>query len=191
MGALTQKRHNVTVGLNDTVYYVDYTKMDVYEHKTTHEIVTAADDKYIKHPDNYQYKQDLTQLKFDNFKSAFIKAMQAQFPSLKAVDKTVRGVHYLLENNMFQIGFEDNDWSVAVELIQKKCKNPGLQANLYPSFSTGMRDILITQVGEIHLRTGSWTTDTIDKQKATQMDAEAKAKAANLISPSGATTPSI
>ena len=128
------------------------------------------DPAIAQNPDIYRFDDTLTQARFDSFKKQFVKKMQDKFKSLKPHDITTKGKHQLLMNDMFIIAFEDNDWSVAVELLENpKSKNPNLRPNLFPNFQKGMRDILLDLVGEIHIRTGSWST-----QKMTKVDAAAK-----------------
>ena len=173
------KQHNITVNVNDVLYYVDYDLMNVYVNKNDQfDIKVGKDPVALQNPDTYVFDESLTQPRFDNFKAKFLDEMQKRYKSLKPVDKTIKGVHYLLQSDMFIVAFEDNNWSVGVELLHNpKCKNENLRKSLFPTFAKGMRNILLDIVGEIHTRTGSWSTNIIDKTKAKEMDDAEKAAA--------------
>lgn len=176
------QKFNVSVNPDkEALFYVDYSCMDVYVNiNDSNDVKTNNDPAIAQNPDTYQFDETLTQARFDSFRKQFIKKMQDKFTSLKLHDATIKGKHQLLINDMFIIAFEDNDWSVAVELLENpKCKNPDLRPNLFPNFKKGMRDILLDLVDEIHVRTGSWSTQPMTKADAAAEDAViAAAKAA-------------
>lgn len=176
------QKFNVSVNPNrEAVFYVDYSKMDVYVNANdANDVKTNNDPAIAQNPDIYQFDETLTQARFDSFKKQFIKKMQDKFKSLKPQDLTAKGKHQLLMNDMFIVAFEDNDWSVAVELLENPMsKNPNLRPNLFPNFKKGMRDVLLDLVDEIHVRTGSWSTQRMTKTDAAAADAAiAAAKAA-------------
>lgn len=174
------QKFNVSVNPDrEALFYVDYSHMDVYVNDSN-DVKTNNDPAIAQNPDVYRFDDTLTQARFDSFKKQFVKKMQDKFKSLKPHDITTKGKHQLLMNDMFIIAFEDNDWSVAVELLENpKSKNPNLRPNLFPNFQKGMRDILLDLVGEIHIRTGSWSTQKMTKADAAAKDAAiAAAKAA-------------
>lgn len=176
------QKFNVSVNPDrEALFYVDYSHMDVYVNiNDSNDVKTNNDPAIAQNPDVYRFDDTLTQARFDSFKKQFVKKMQDKFKSLKPHDITTKGKHQLLMNDMFIIAFEDNDWSVAVELLENpKSKNPNLRPNLFPNFQKGMRDILLDLVGEIHIRTGSWSTQKMTKADAAAKDAAiAAAKAA-------------
>lgn len=170
---MATKQHNITVGTDDVLYYIDYNKMDVYVNKNNTSDIKFGDNPNIT--DDYEFNEDMTQAHFDKFKEQFSEEMQKRYKSLKPVNKVVKGARHLLASDMFIIAIEDNGWSFGVELLNNpKCKNKNLSKHLFPSFAKGMRDILIDLAGEIHVRTGSWSTEVIDKAKAKELDDKAK-----------------
>lgn len=179
MGKAVERQHNITVDAENVLYYVDYDIMNVYVNKNNaSDIKVGNDPDATQHPEIYEFDEALTQTRFDNFKKKFIEQMTKRYKSLQPVDKMVKGVHYIMESDMFIVAFEDNNWSVGVELLlNKKCKNPNLRIKLQPSFAKGMRDILIKLTGEVHIRTGSWSTTVIDAKKAKEIDDAEKAAA--------------
>lgn len=175
------QKFNVSVNPDrEAVFYVDYSKMDVYVNvNDSNDVKTNNDPAIAQNPDTYRFDDTLTQARFDSFKKQFIKKMQDKFKSLKPQDVTAKGKRHLLMNDMFIIAFEDNDWSVAVELLENpKSKNPNLRPNLFPNFKKGMRDILLDLVDEIHVRTGSWSTQKMTKADAAAADAAIAAEKA-------------
>lgn len=173
------KPHNITVDVNDILYYVDYDLMNVYVNKNNQsDIKIGKDPIALANPDVYIFDETLTQTRYDRFKEKFIKEMQTRYKSLKPVSKTVKGVHHLLASDLFIIAFEDNNWSIGIELLNNpKCKDTTQQETLLPTMAKSMRDILLDLTGEIHTRTGSWSTEIIDKAKAQAMDEEEKKQA--------------
>ena len=74
--------------------------------------------------------------------------------------------HAILENALFYIVVEDNEWSVAIKLIQKEdwlLNLDGLQAKHYQSYLNGMKDCLFEQFDELGTYGGPWTSGRIRK----------------------------
>lgn len=76
------------------------------------------------------------------------------------------------ENELFYICTEDNDWGLAVELIQKDgysdCQCAwlaGLQRTHYRKYLDGMRNALLSRLPEIGFYTGPLTHGTITREE--------------------------
>lgn len=74
----------------------------------------------------------------------------------------------ILENKLFYIIVEDNEWAEAVELIQKESEYgdvdlSGLQKQHYRHYLDAIQDILLEQFGEVGIYTGPWTSGKITK----------------------------
>lgn len=74
----------------------------------------------------------------------------------------------MLENKLFYIAMEDNEWSLAIELIQKGGEydgeeKVGLQMGLYRNYLKGIEEILVEMNGEVGTYAGAWTHGTIRK----------------------------
>lgn len=99
----------------------------------------------------------------DWFKSSFKK----RFKSFSDCDQWIsRYEHAILENTLFYIVVEDNEWSVAIKLIQKEdwlLNLDGLQAKHYQSYLNGMKDCLFEQFDELGTYGGPWTSGRIRK----------------------------
>ena len=79
----------------------------------------------------------------------------------------------ILENELFYICVEDNEWSLAVELVQKDgysdCESAwmaGLQKRRYRGYLDSMKKALLARLPSIGIRTGAWTSGTITREEA-------------------------
>lgn len=79
----------------------------------------------------------------------------------------------ILENELFYICVEDNEWSLAVELVQKDgysdCQSAwlaGLQKRRYRGYLDDMKKALLARLPSIGIRTGAWTSGTITREEA-------------------------
>ena len=79
----------------------------------------------------------------------------------------------ILENDLFYICVEDNEWSLAVELVQKDgysdCQSAwlaGLQKRRYRGYLDDMKKALLARLPSIGVRTGPWTHGTITREEA-------------------------
>lgn len=77
----------------------------------------------------------------------------------------------ILENRLFYICLEDNEWSLAVELIQKDgysdCQSAwlaGLQKRHYREYLDGMKKALLTRLPCIGVYDSAWMSRTITKE---------------------------
>ena len=107
----------------------------------------------------------------------FCDEMRKLCPSFKpAANDNVwlcRDRRVLLENDLFYICTEDNQWSVAVELIQKDgysdCQSAwlsGLQRTKYKRYLECMKTALLTRLPEIGTYAGAWTSGRITREEA-------------------------
>lgn len=93
--------------------------------------------------------------------------LKARFHSLTDSDKWLsRTETAILENGLFYIAVEDNEWSMAVKLIQKN--NPyrdlsGLQSKQYQHYLNGILTELLTMFESVGTYKGAWTSGTITR----------------------------
>ena len=74
----------------------------------------------------------------------------------------------LLENRLFYICVEDNEWSLAVELIQRDDdyrQLAGLQEWHYTHYLKGMEKALLSRLTKIGTYAGPWTHGTLAKKE--------------------------
>lgn len=100
----------------------------------------------------------------------FAELMRARFPSFELVDKWIsEDRKAILENGLFYVVYEDNQWSLAIELIMKEGEyggeeKVGLQMGLYQKYLKGIEDILLDMHGTVGTYSGAWTSGTITRK---------------------------
>lgn len=93
--------------------------------------------------------------------------LKQRFKSLIDCDEWVsREEHAILENALFYIVVQDNQWSMAVKLIQKEddyMDFSGLQKRHYQSYLDGIRDVLFEKFETLGTYGGAWTSGRISR----------------------------
>lgn len=160
-------RSNINVyGEYEGLFYVDNDYLDCYVSKC------ADEDGYYQFKmlgdmdaddfNDFEYDCDISTMNYNDFISAFVDKMTKRFDSFWS---TGNRFGTIMENSLFEIKVEDNEWSYAVELIQKEneCDDclRGLQKKHYQNYLSGMEDILLTMFPEIGCYGGSWTHGVI------------------------------
>ncbi len=73
-----------------------------------------------------------------------------------------------------QIVLEDNDWSIAVELLYNELhikKITDAEKLVFQTIHMDMRNYLISQLGTIYTRNGSWSIEPLTRKIAKAQDA--------------------
>lgn len=76
----------------------------------------------------------------------------------------------LLESALFYVVVEDNEWSLAIELVQKDegyGSLVGLQGQHFERYLDGMKRALLERVPRIGLYAGAWTSGSLTKEELT------------------------
>ena len=78
----------------------------------------------------------------------------------------------ILESRLFYIAVEDNEWSLAVELVQKEeplgdVWMENLQTRLYQKYLDGMKKALLNRLPSIGTYSGAWTSGRIKREEVT------------------------
>lgn len=164
-------RGNVcTFGKAEGLYFVDYEHLDVYS-KTGEDGEKEYCTLSELEDDAFEYDEFESELNREDFQYEFIEMMRARFPSFEYVNKWISNTRKaLLENDLFYIVSEDNQWSLAIELIQKEGEyggeeKVGLQMGLYLKYLKGIKEILLDMHGEVGIYKGAWTSGTIRKDE--------------------------
>lgn len=164
-------RGNVcTFGVAEGLYYVDYDFLDVYS-KLVDEENNVLDFRMRNDvdEDGFEYDESESNWNRGEFELLFKIAVKSRFPSFRSVDKWISITRRaVLENKLFYIAMEDNEWSLAIELIQKGGEydgeeKVGLQMGLYRNYLKGIEEILVEMNGEVGTYAGAWTHGTIRK----------------------------
>lgn len=164
-------RGNVcTFGVAEGLYYVDYDFLDVYS-KLVDEENNVWDFRMRNDvdEDGFEYDESESNWNRGEFELLFKIAVKSRFPSFRSVDKWISITRRaVLENKLFYIAMEDNEWSLAIELIKKGGEydgeeKVGLQMGLYRNYLKGIEEILVEMNGEVGTYAGAWTHGTIRK----------------------------
>lgn len=159
------------------LYYVDYADLHYYRNIDTDETRLLRD---ISIDDMRSGRWEIDESLSDReerdairlFSDKFTKA----FPSFHELSEhTCRCSHfckYILESDLFLICVEDNEWSIAIELIQKDgcsdCQQAwlfGLQKRYYRRYLDEMKKILLEQYESIGIYSGPWTSGIITREE--------------------------
>ena len=178
-------RGNVCVtGSCEGVYYIDNDHFHVYR----------RDDLLCEEPDTrlmgdlsydeltgneWLYDEWGTGEEEDDILECFISSFTRMFPSFERPMKETwikNGLwgplsrRVILESNLFYIAVEDNEWSLAVELIQKEDPYDdhlgGLQGRHYLKYLEGMKRCLLERLPSIGTCKGAWMSGTITREEA-------------------------
>ena len=110
---------------------------------------------------------DLQQEEWEGSLEQFIGDFTQRFKSFSRCDEWISNSEKaVLENSLFYIVIEDNEWSIAIKLIQKeqyydRGNIENLQAKHYKTYLDGIRDCLFNQFEELGTYAGPWTSGRI------------------------------
>lgn len=108
-----------------------------------------------------------TNEELDDILNCFKESFTKMFPCFKdsstfiSKDKTC-----LLESKLFYICIEDNEWSVAIELLQKDGDDEAYeqQEQSFAGYLNGMKKALLERLPRIGYYTGPWTHGTVTRE---------------------------
>lgn len=171
-------RGNVcTTGAYEGLYYIDNDDIHVYRH----------DDPWAENPEtrlrggldfseltggDWYFDEEGTMCEQSDIEECFMDDFTNRFPSFERARADLllgRDRRVILESKLFYICIEDNQWSVAVELIQKE--EPwglnwmeNLQGRLYQKYLEGMKLCLLARLPSIGVYAGAWTSGTLKRE---------------------------
>lgn len=112
---------------------------------------------------DYELQRDYLEESLAVFKNDFI----TKFKSFtESSGWTGNDEKILMESELFYIVYEDNEWSIAIKLIQKDndyYNIENIQKKHYTAYLEGIRDCLFNQFDTLGVYTGAWTSGTIKK----------------------------
>ena len=167
-------RGNVCVtGKYEGLFYIDNDDLDLY-YAVNDDDAEEVFRKSLNYEDltsgEWELDTDLTRLNWDDVVYNFTSAFTKRFPSFSICSKWMdkyRDATAIMENNLFWVAVEDNEWSVAVKLIQKEDPYDnhleGLQKRHYQRYLDGIRDALFEQFDELGTYAGAWTSGCIKR----------------------------
>lgn len=160
-------------GKYEGLYYVDRDYLDCY---TANEADENGDfeqkmlgDMSMEDFQNFEYDHIMSGIYYDDFVREFKILMGNKFNSFVST-----GDDYgtIMENDLFEIVVEDNEWSYAVKLVQKEDDYDnhldGLQKKHYQNYLEGIKNILLEVFPSIGCYDGAWTHGTITREDVKQ-----------------------
>ena len=156
-------------GKYEGLYYVDRDYIDCYVAKEMNEDGEYEEkmlgDLSMGDFGDYDYDYALSEMYYEDFVYEFISMMEKKF---KSFGTTGNNYGVVMENNLFEIEIEDNEWSYAVKLIQKEDDYDnhleGLQKKHYKNYLNGIKVILLELFPSIGCYGGAWTHGTIKRE---------------------------
>lgn len=160
-------RGNVCVhGPYEGLYYIDNDDLHVYLRKDA----DPDDDDSRIMLGKIEYSE-LDKYEFDDVSTAeeitdaiwdLQNGMISRFHSFERCDTWIsRSQRAILENKLFYVCEEDNEWSLAIELIQKESpwgeELSGLQKRHYEKYLNGIRDTLFERFYSLGAYGSAWT----------------------------------
>ena len=167
-------RGNVCVtGEFEGLYYINNDDFHAYRQSSDDETYTLLRDLSYEdiQGENWCFDEEETENELQSIIESFITDFIEQFHSFKraADDHWLSNERrIILENNLFYVCTEDNEWSLAVELVQKEDPYDdhlkGLQKRHYETYLTGIKQSLLKLLPSIGIRCGAWCSGTITKE---------------------------
>lgn len=177
-------RGNVSVsGPYEGLYYIDndsyhvYRRDDSMDEESETRLMGNLDYAELTSGEWY-YDEIGTSEELDDIEECFINDFTQMFPSFTRCcpNEWLRNGRYrdytrraILESGLFYITVEDNEWSMAVELVQKDDPYDdhllGLQKRHWQRYMDGIKRCLLNRLPEIHFRCGPWTSGIIKREE--------------------------
>ena len=165
------------------LYYIDNDDFHVYRRNDSlsdYPDVRLLKDMDIEdlQSDEWYFDDVATGDEFDDIIGNFVDDFTAMFPSFEDKWTWTRSwyrdqlydVTLVAESRLFYIAIKDNEWSVAIMLIQKEspCGSnyDGLQAKHFQRYLDGMKKCLFNRLDELGIYAGAWTSGTIRKEES-------------------------
>ena len=115
---------------------------------------------------------DFQREEWENSLYEFISDFTQKFKSFSKCNEWIsRNEKAILENKLFYIAITDNEWSMAIKLIQKEQgyydngNIENLQAKHYKTYCEGIKEGLFNQFEELGTYGGAWTSGRIRRQQ--------------------------
>lgn len=161
-------RGNVCVlGECEGLYYIDNDHLEMYSRyipeDDAYETITQGEyfDLSQEEQEGWKYDSISSEDELHNTLFSIQEQLCERFKSFKPCDEWIsRERHAFLENDLFYIATEDNEWSVAVELLQKQDQwyfSDNLQKRHFRKYLKALEDALLFLFTEIGTYKGAWT----------------------------------
>lgn len=142
-------------GEYEGLYYVDWDNFSKEYETSDGEVV-----------ESYDFQRS----EWENSLEEFIFDFTKKYKSFSTCEEFIgRSETAVLENRLFYIVIEDNEWSMVIKLVQKEQgyysngNMNNLQSRLYKIYLEGMKECLFNQFEELGIYGGAWTHGTIKR----------------------------
>lgn len=175
-------RGNVSVsGKYEGLFYIDNDDYTIYrmsdDYSDYPELMLARDLGYDEIAGgDFIYDEEGTMCELDFILDSFCEDFMSRYPSFTKPmeNKSIRSGLYgymsrqvILESGLFYIAIEDNEWSTAIELLQKEDPYDnhlaGLQGRHFKAYFAAMADCLLDLLPGIGTYAGPWTHGRIKR----------------------------
>lgn len=153
MGKGNARVHNDYEGL----YYIDWDNFNS-------EFENEEGEKFIDY--------DMQLWEWEDSLKMFKQDFKKKYKSFTDCDEWIgRDEHAILESELFYIAIEDNEWSMAIKLLQKDTPYhwvgniENLQKKHYQTYLNGIKECLFNQFDTLGVYGGPWTSGTIKRKK--------------------------
>lgn len=165
---------NVSVNSNESVFYVDFNNIHRYTSKINpEEHITGYTYKHLNdaEKDGYNFDLTLSQEIYNTFRKDLVDMLCKHYKSMSASDRWLgRYRHIIAESDLIYVAIEDNDWSLAVEILRPRTHSKKRQDQIMSGATRIIRDWLINRYNEVNIRTGNYSSEAIDKHDARLAD---------------------
>lgn len=173
-------RGNVCVtGKYEGLYYIDNDDFYVYrrEEPDSDKEFESRLLKDLSYPEltggEWFFCESETEDEKDDILECFIEGFTRMFPSFRRPEPAelwLEDARVILESKLFHIAVEDNQWSLAVKLLQKEepwgdVWMENLQKRLYEKYLDGMKRCLLEVLPSIGTYKGAWQSDIITREE--------------------------
>lgn len=133
-------------------------------------------DNFVHEFDGGERDYELEREDWEDSLETFMEDFMKKYKSFTKCGKgiwTRRDERAVLESTLFYIVVEDNEWSMAIKLIQKEQpyyvngNYENLQKRFYQSYLEGMKQCLFKQFEELGTYSGAWTSGRIRREQQT------------------------
>lgn len=162
---------NVRVnGEYETLFYVDYDDLEVYWNPETDDYRMRREIPF-EEIEQWQYDEEYSQENYANFCYLLTEGLRHRIKSFQlpteSEQREERDGRLLLSNKLFRIVLVDNEYSVAVELLQNENNSyciENFQRRHFETYKKALQDCLFEQFDTLRIFTGIWTHGTITKK---------------------------
>lgn len=165
-------RSNCSVdGKYEYLFYVDNEYLDYYLPKNNCdqgacERRLLCDISASEYQD-WNYDEICSELNRDEFERNLVEDMTEWYSSFEPCDEWIsRTIRAILENGLFLIALEDNEWSIAVELLQKEDAPEGFQKAHFAEYVNAIKLSLLRRFDRIGVYAWPWTSGFISREPA-------------------------